>query len=127
MSDKIDVPQGHYCPEDASPLVRLTMQNLGKVYVEWPPGKGRRMLADVLLEMGGADTGCLYALAVHAVESMPAEVWIARGGCGGECAAAFWTEAGYREAHSRTLDMFDVEYSNDPLWPVVERIPLVKR
>lgn len=121
--NKIDIPHGHNCPDDAAPLIRLLMQNIGKASVH--TSADRKDLGDVLLALGAP--WALLEIARHAAESLPAEVWIARGGCGGENVAAFYTHDGYKTASEQVLALFGVDPLDDPLWPIIERVPLVKR
>ena len=119
------IPAGHWVPKDATPLHRLVMRNLAAAYIG-VPGPERKTLGEWIrgLHPDGHDGGDLSALAEHAIESMPAEVTILQGGCGGEPTAACWTQEGYDEAYKKFVEFWD---DRDPLWPIVQRIPLVKR
>lgn len=126
----IAIPPGHWVPDDASPLLRLVMRNLAAAHIGDPAGK-RQSLGEWLLEKGGGpdrpgSSGDLFGMAKHVLESLPAEVWILRGGCGGENTVASWTEEGLTAAREQFKAFWD-DADDDPFWAILERIPLVKR
>lgn len=119
------IPAGHACPDDASPLIKLLMRNLAAACI----GSGDANLGAIIREAGGGvdRRGDLYGLAKYVIESLPSEVTILRGGCGGENVAACYTLEGADEAFQRVVEVFGGEVPIPGDWPIVERIPLVKR
>jgi hypothetical protein len=121
-------PEGHWCPQETSPLLKLIMRNLARTYVG-KPGHGRRPLGEYIRRLGGGDGktdgGDLFELAEAVVKSLPAEVWIAKGGCGGEPIVACFTADGHAAAMKQFKEFWGDAYDG-PLWPGVERVPLVK-
>lgn len=115
--------QGHHVPDDVTPLHLLVMRGMATTWVSLP-GQERGPLGTALGRKAGDSHGDLYLLACAAIASLPGEVWVARGGCGGEATIAGFTSSSADELVARVCEVFEVE---DPLWSSVERVPLLKR
>ncbi len=130
VSDGSFIPAGHWIADDATPLIKLLMRNLAAAPVG-PPGGERKTMSHWIMQKhcDGSDHGDLYTLARYVIESLPAEVTLLSGGCGGEAIVACYTHEGYDEALKRFNAFWSQggDHDNDPLFPIVERIPLVKR
>ncbi len=110
----------------ASPLAILLMRALAKTWVG-APGIKRQSLSDWLRQLSPdpmSDSGDLYSAVENIIEALPAEVWIAKGGCGGEPTVACFTGDGSDEMLNRCLGYWAVD---DRMWPGLERVPLIKR